>query len=309
MEPDFPIEFLVEGTPVSLQTKRPEEPNGKRGKDASRAVLPDIGLRGDAWLNLIYFPDTSMQGDIDNIVKPILDALGKHIYVDDSQVERVVVQSLNAAMFSFYGPYNNPLESTKSPKAPTCDYPIRSRNYRNIVDEARQVLEQLVPQLQAEATTHLANAAAIRRTADAPASRARKTGRGGGGRTDPEPRAPAGNASSPLRHSSGSCGQLDWLATFGRWAQNYPPRVIRADGRRGRAPPPPRPPRTARHHKWRCRPWQIASRPPIDRHHAAAGDLVVGRGQEQDRRRDLLDLGPGRIVGLAAWRRGWPACP
>lgn len=33
-----------------------------------------------------------MQGDIDNIVKPVLDALCRHVYVDDRQVERVVVQ-------------------------------------------------------------------------------------------------------------------------------------------------------------------------------------------------------------------------
>jgi len=41
-----------------------------------------------------------------------------------------------------------------------------------------------------------------------------------------------------------------------------------------------------------------ASRPSIDRHHAAAGDLVVGRSQKQDRGGDLLGLGPGRVVGL-----------
>jgi Holliday junction resolvase RusA-like endonuclease len=33
-----------------------------------------------------------MQGDLDNIVKPILDALSKHIYMDDAQVEKIVVQ-------------------------------------------------------------------------------------------------------------------------------------------------------------------------------------------------------------------------
>ncbi len=31
-------------------------------------------------------------GDIDNIVKPIRDALSRHIYLDDRQVERLVVQ-------------------------------------------------------------------------------------------------------------------------------------------------------------------------------------------------------------------------
>ena len=41
---------------------------------------------------LYYFPAVPMQGDIDNIVKPILDALSKHIYLDDHQVHRVLVQ-------------------------------------------------------------------------------------------------------------------------------------------------------------------------------------------------------------------------
>jgi hypothetical protein len=33
-----------------------------------------------------------MQGDIDNIVKPILDALGGHIYIDDRQIQRILIQ-------------------------------------------------------------------------------------------------------------------------------------------------------------------------------------------------------------------------
>lgn len=81
MEPDFPIEFLVEGTPVSLQTKRAEAKIEwqARVKDASRAVLPEghWATRGRVAATLFYFPDTSMQGDIDNIIKPILDALGQ----------------------------------------------------------------------------------------------------------------------------------------------------------------------------------------------------------------------------------------
>jgi crossover junction endodeoxyribonuclease RusA len=40
-----------------------------------------------------------------NIVKPILDALGKHIYLDDSQVERIVIQKFDPGnVFSFTHP-------------------------------------------------------------------------------------------------------------------------------------------------------------------------------------------------------------
>lgn len=46
-----------------------------------------------------------MAGDIDNIVKPILDALGSHIYRDDRQVHRVLVQKFEPGnIFPFGAP-------------------------------------------------------------------------------------------------------------------------------------------------------------------------------------------------------------
>ncbi len=46
-----------------------------------------------------------MIGDIDNIVKPILDAMTPVIYLDDAQVERVVVQKFEPErIFSFLAP-------------------------------------------------------------------------------------------------------------------------------------------------------------------------------------------------------------
>jgi crossover junction endodeoxyribonuclease RusA len=54
---------------------------------------------------LFYFPAVEMAGDIDNIVKPVLDALGKHIYVDDRQVHRVLVQKFEPGnVFGFGAP-------------------------------------------------------------------------------------------------------------------------------------------------------------------------------------------------------------
>ena len=43
-------------------------------------------------VTIYFFPQAEMQADIDNCVKPILDALGRFIYVDDKQVDRMVVQ-------------------------------------------------------------------------------------------------------------------------------------------------------------------------------------------------------------------------
>lgn len=96
MEIIFPIEFIVHGTPVSHQAKRAEAREQWKVlvRTASSIVLPSphFASAERIALTIYYLPDEPMQGDIDNIVKPILDALGRHIYIDDRQVDRVVAQ-------------------------------------------------------------------------------------------------------------------------------------------------------------------------------------------------------------------------
>jgi crossover junction endodeoxyribonuclease RusA len=96
VEIEFPLEFLVEGTPVSLQAKerRSIERWKSRIIQASRVVLPEghFATRAPMAITLFYFTVDQMEGDLDNIVKPILDALERHIYMDDSQIHRIVVQ-------------------------------------------------------------------------------------------------------------------------------------------------------------------------------------------------------------------------
>lgn len=109
MEIDFPIEFLVQGTPVSSQAKRPASKTGwkRRVRSASSKVIPNTHFASNDRIavTLFYFPDLAMQGDIDNIVKPILDALSQHIYMDDNQIERLVVQKFEPGnIFSFSRP-------------------------------------------------------------------------------------------------------------------------------------------------------------------------------------------------------------
>lgn len=106
----FPLEFIVPGTPVSLQTKRAESRTvwKSRVKQASQASLPDghFSTAAPISVTLFYFPAAEMQGDIDNIVKPVLDALCKHIYFDDRQVERVWVQKFEPEkIFGFSAPF------------------------------------------------------------------------------------------------------------------------------------------------------------------------------------------------------------
>lgn len=96
MNIEFPIEFIVRGTPVSQRAKLAlaRDEWKARVKDASAAVIPNPHFASDARMavTLYYLPIEAMLGDIDNIIKPVLDALTTHIYLDDQQVERLVVQ-------------------------------------------------------------------------------------------------------------------------------------------------------------------------------------------------------------------------
>ena len=107
VEIEFPIEFLVQGTPVSLQAKRAKSRNEwkARVKSASSDVLPTPHFASSERIavTLYYFPHEPMQGDVDNIVKPILDALSRHIFLDDRQVERIVVQKFELGNSFVFG--------------------------------------------------------------------------------------------------------------------------------------------------------------------------------------------------------------
>ena len=109
MELQFPIEFLVSGTPVSAQAKRTGSRDDwkQRVREASSDALPEDhwATEGRVAATLFFFPDQPMQGDVDNIVKLVLDALAQHIYRDDRQVERVVVQKFEPEnVFHFASP-------------------------------------------------------------------------------------------------------------------------------------------------------------------------------------------------------------
>jgi len=117
----FPMEFIVQGTPVSLQVKRAESKTiwKERVKQASYTVLPEghFATGSSLAVTLFYFPDGEMQGDVDNIVKPILDALDKHIYFSDRQIERVWVQKFEPGrIFQFRNPSASLAEALEGQK-------------------------------------------------------------------------------------------------------------------------------------------------------------------------------------------------
>jgi crossover junction endodeoxyribonuclease RusA len=116
VEIEFPVEFLVEGTPVSFQHRRAEARNEwkARVKAASSRELPDRPSASNSRIavTLYYFSSEPMQGDVDNIVKLVLDALCEHVYVDDSQVDRIVVQRFEPGNFFAFASPSATLEKT-----------------------------------------------------------------------------------------------------------------------------------------------------------------------------------------------------
>jgi hypothetical protein len=109
VEPDFPFEFIVLGTPVSVQRDNPKAKAEWQEliRIASRARLPEMHFATEAPLavTIYYYPEGRMTGDIDNVIKLILDAMKQHIYIDDDQVERIVMQKFEAGrIFAFRDP-------------------------------------------------------------------------------------------------------------------------------------------------------------------------------------------------------------
>lgn len=95
MEPELPFEFYIQGTPVSLQASARSKTNWKnRLKRVIRTKLPEQVwlLQEPVRVELLLFLDTEMQGDLDNILKPILDSLEGEIIVNDRLVEEILIK-------------------------------------------------------------------------------------------------------------------------------------------------------------------------------------------------------------------------
>ena len=106
--PELPFEFVVIGTPISLQAKRSSIADWKRRvNEYARAALPagswllDVPLA----LTVYIFPASELSGDLDNRLKPILDAMTRCVYEDDEQIERIVIQKFEPDnVFAFRSP-------------------------------------------------------------------------------------------------------------------------------------------------------------------------------------------------------------
>jgi crossover junction endodeoxyribonuclease RusA len=108
LEPDLPFEFVVWGTAISLQGSSRSKDDWKRAIQASaRSALPEGSwlLTDNLAVTIFIFPGAIMQGDVDNRVKPIVDAMTKCVYSNDELIERVVVQKFEPGrIFAFQNP-------------------------------------------------------------------------------------------------------------------------------------------------------------------------------------------------------------
>ena len=85
----LPFSIVVEGVPVSLQTKSKPSLSAWKAKIRNEAIAVAAGRPAEtgrvSFLVTHYF-DVSGP-DVDNIIKPIQDALVGVVYVDDRQVQ------------------------------------------------------------------------------------------------------------------------------------------------------------------------------------------------------------------------------
>ena len=90
------------GVPLSLQASTASKEEWKeRIRTAARPLLPEghFAAQGPMKITIYYFADAPAEVDIDNIVKPIFDFLSRFIYIDDRQVERLIVQKFEPGRF------------------------------------------------------------------------------------------------------------------------------------------------------------------------------------------------------------------
>jgi hypothetical protein len=103
----YPVEFFIAATPISLQARRQERWKASVAEAARQRIAEtdELGLldRRPLAVTICYFPVAAMIGDIDNIVKPIMDALIHVAYMDDKDVERVVVQKFEPEVARDFG--------------------------------------------------------------------------------------------------------------------------------------------------------------------------------------------------------------
>lgn len=86
----FPIEFIFDGPPLSLQSKSGAKKTAYKNRVAlaAQAILPVgfVPTADEVEITITYYYENII-GDVDNIIKPIQDSLNGIIYDDDQRVK------------------------------------------------------------------------------------------------------------------------------------------------------------------------------------------------------------------------------
>lgn len=89
------FEFIINGTPVSQQTRRRERLKKWKTyvrEEAEKYWSKENTIFTDSvMVQIIYFYD-DIALDIDNIIKPILDAIIGLVYIDDAQITDIIIK-------------------------------------------------------------------------------------------------------------------------------------------------------------------------------------------------------------------------
>ena len=129
LEPDislpFPIEFLIRDTPRSHQGKNLKAKEQWKQKVGAIAKAHVDALREFFFLDdralaatIFYFPPAVMEGDVDNIVKLIVDGMITIIYPNDRLLERITVQKFEPGVVSTFRSLTPTLEQATETEPP-----------------------------------------------------------------------------------------------------------------------------------------------------------------------------------------------
>lgn len=88
----LPVDFVVLGVPVSHQTRNRQRLKGWRAKVAAQATAmmgSTAPALDDVEVTIVYYHGGDDPPDVDNVIKPIQDALCGTVISDDAQVQDV----------------------------------------------------------------------------------------------------------------------------------------------------------------------------------------------------------------------------
>ncbi len=90
--------MLLARRPVSLQKKGPKDRYQEEIRVIAEKIIEDTQrnlLEGDLYVRIVWFHAERATIDVDNIIKPLLDALKGIIYDDDARVSQCLATRVN----------------------------------------------------------------------------------------------------------------------------------------------------------------------------------------------------------------------